>query len=476
VPPDTAESALVEALHRILPADAVRTDDDAVAYFAADALGPQRGFVDDIPAMPPLVVVEPSTIEELASVLRAANAAGIPITPYGAGTGLMGGARSLRRGIVLSSARLNRIREIDAESGWIWAEAGCVLSDVDRALQPHNLALGHDPWTFSVATVGGAISTNGLGFLGGKYGSMGQQVLAVEAVLADGTIVRTRPPRPHSTGIDLNHLVIAGEGTLAVIAAAALRAFPRPEAFALRGYRFDTFAAGFDAILAMQGIGLAPAVLDFGDHPDHAGDAHDATATLYLGFAGFDEEVQAQLQRAAKICADAPTVNEPEVDEFWTTRHEIADRFARSRSRGERRSRPGGDNACFDYIHLALPASRVVSYRDQALAIARNHNVRVIETGLWVSSALFSITMMCAAATREESIERMSATVDACIRAAHAIGGSMEYCHGAGIRLASFMQEEHGAGLDVMRKIKRALDPHNILNPGKLALDEPESP
>ena len=479
MPSKTADSAFIDTVRRILPSDAVRTDDATLTDFAVDALGPQRGFLDDTPPVPPLAVVEPATTEELAAVLRAANDARISVTPYGAGTGLMGGARSLRRGIVISSARLNRVREIDADAGWVWAEAGAILADVDAALQPHNLTLGHDPWTFSVATVGGAISTNGLGFLGGKYGSMGEHLLAVEAVLADGTIVRTRPPRPHSSGIDLNHLAIAGEGTFAVIAAAALRAFPRPEAFELRGHRFDAFATGFDAVLTMQRIGLIPAVLDYGDRPEWApesADAAGAPATLYLGFAGFAEEVQAQLQRAEKICAHARAVDQSEVDEFWTTRHDIADRFARSRSRGERRPGPAADDtASFDYIHLALPASRVIGYRERALALAREHGVRVLETGLWVSPALFSITLTCVASTRAESIERISAAVDACIRAAHAVGGSMEYCHGAGIRLASFMREEHGAGLDVMQRIKHALDPNNILNPGKLPVDLSDS-
>ena len=208
---------------------------------------------------------------------------------------------------------------------------------------------------------------------------------------------------------------------------------------------------------------------------------HDCWAHQYQDIIdwveGRTEEAHAQLQRADKNCAhaNASTVEDADVKEFWSTRHDIADRFARSRSRGERRTGPAaGENASFDYIHLALPASRVVAYREQALAIAREHGVRVLETGLWVSPALFSMTMTCAASSRAQSTARMSATVDACIHAAHAVGGSMEYCHGAGIRLAAFMREEHGDGLQAMQRIKQALDPNNILNPGKLALDADE--
>ncbi len=463
--PASTSPAIIERMRELLGEDAVRTDAESKEYFASDALGGGRGWHDETAAQP-IAIVAPATTEELSAALRICHDERLPVTPYGAGSGLMGGARSLRPGVVLSTERLNRVREIDPASGYVWAEAGCVLADVDAAVRPHGLMIGHDPWTFAVATVGGAISTNGLGFLGGKYGSMGAQALAVEAVLADGTVFRTRPVQPHSTGIDLNHLVIAGEGQYAMIAAAALRAFPRPEAFDLRGHRFESFESGFDALLAMRAIGVSPAVLDYGDHPD----SDDAAATLYLGFAGFREEVDARIHRSSQIClgGGARTIEQREVDVFWASRHDIADRFAERRARRERGVSPAGDDASFDYVHVALPPSRVLQYRAKAIIAAREHGVRVLETGLWTSPSLFSMTMMCAAGSREESVRRIESVVEQCVRLAHETHGSMEYCHGAGIRLGRFMRDEHGTGLDVMRRIKAALDPAGILNPGKL--------
>jgi glycolate oxidase len=111
----------------------------------------------------------------------------------------------------------------------------------------------------------------------------------------------------------------------------------------------------------------------------------------------------------------------------------------------------------------------VLAYRAQAVALAAEHLVDVVETGLWVHAGLFSMVLVTSGETAKS---RMSQVVDACLRHAIGVGGSIEYCHGVGVRLAHLMREEHGVGLDVMRAIKRALDPKGILNPGKLALDD----
>jgi FAD/FMN-containing dehydrogenase len=425
---------IVDTLRSRLPQDTLSLDEPP----STDALGPSRG--SDAPdAVAPLAVVLPSTTEQVVTVVQAANDNATPIVPYGGGTGLMGGARSIQRGIVLDLKRMNRIREITPE--WVCVEAGAVLANVKGALAPHGRMLGHDPWTVGIATVGGAISTNGLGFLGGKYGSMGQQVLALEVVLADGTVLRTKPMRPHSTGVDLNNLFIAAEGTLGIITAAALRTYPLPESEVRIGFRFETFEAGFEALLEMQRIGLLPAVLDYGERtpPSKGGWWEAQQPTLYLGFLGVREEV----------------------DEFWSERHVPAESFAQHRAS----SWPGAGR-CFDYLHVALPMTEVLSFRAEATVIARQHGVDVVETGLWVHPGLFSMILVTSG---DDATQRVSETVDACLRLVIQHGGSIEYCHGVGIRLEHLMREEHGTGLDIMRVLKLALDPKGILNPEKLA-------
>jgi FAD/FMN-containing dehydrogenase len=462
-----SKSAAIDKLRELLDADAVTTDDAALASAAWDALGTQRGFAAGAPPLP-LAVVYPRTRDDLVALMRWANDTNTAVVPYGGGSGLMGGARSDRASVVVDMTRMARVREIDVVSRVAWVEAGAALKDVDDALRPHGLMIGHDPWTYAIATVGGAISTNGLGFLAGKYGSMGDQVLGIEVVMPDGSIVATPAVATRSTGIDLSRLFVAGEGQFGVIAAAALRVFPIPESRRLVGFTFATFDQGFEMILAMHATGINPALLDYGERPSAPGEP----PTLYLGFDGLRQGVDAFLSRAAAICRehDGTRMNDASVEEFWTNRHTIAENFAANRAARRTAVASHDEGRCFDYMHVSLPPSRVLDYRRRALAIATERGVRVLEAGIWVSPGLFSLAMANVAPTHAEAVERMASAVDACLRAAHDAGGSIEYCHGVGVRLAHLMREEHGAGLDVMRAIKRALDPGAILNPGKLAL------
>jgi FAD/FMN-containing dehydrogenase len=467
--PVQAEELLAK-LARLLAPNPVVTDEGERERYAVDALGWQRGFADEAaPPVVPIAVVRPRSTDDVSALLRFAHEERVPVVPYGGGSGLMGGARVIEPAIVLDMREMRAVREIDVESQRVLVEAGATLAEVDGAVAPHGLVVRHDPWTFGVATVGGTISTNGLGFLGAKYGSMGAQVLGLEVVLAGGEVLRTPGVSPRSTGINLDRLFSAAEGTLGVITAAWLRVWPAPEAQRLSGWRFASFADGFGAIMAMQRAGFRPAVLDFGDAPDE-----DGEATLYLGFEGMREEADAVASRAARICGDAggTAVAQDEVDAWWARRHAPAENFARRRAAGITARPPAEGGTLFDYMHVSLPPSRVLAYRDDALRAAAEEGVRVVETGLWVAPGMFSMVFVADAVARGEGVARMSAAVDACARLAVAVGGSMEYCHGAGVRLAHLMREEHGdAGMEALRAVKRALDPHNVLNPGKLGLD-----
>jgi alkyldihydroxyacetonephosphate synthase len=143
--------------------------------------------------------------------------------PYGGGSGLMGGALSIRPCVVVDLSALNRIIEVDSESRSARVQAGLVLEALERRLNDEGYILGHDPWTVPVATVGGAISTNSVGYRAGVYGSMGDQVLGLEAVLPNGEILRTRAVEKSSAGIDLKALFIGGEGCFGIITEATIR-------------------------------------------------------------------------------------------------------------------------------------------------------------------------------------------------------------------------------------------------------------
>ena len=351
-------TGLIERLGALLGTEGIETAPDQLRYFAEDALRGRGGAAE---AATPLAVVRPASGVEAAPDPETGGDAGVAVVPYGAGTGLMGGARSQRPGIVLDTVRLKAI-DVQADDRVVWAGAGAILQDVDAALRLHGLCLGHDPWTFPVATVGGTLSTNSLGYKGGRYGGMADQAIALEVALADGTLIKTRAVRRHSAGPNLVRLFTGAEGTLGVITAAALQAHAIPEREELRAFNFETFEQGFAAIDAMARLGLRPSLLDYGEEhaspwPDFAS-REDDPPLLYLGFEGFAEEVEASLTRALAIIQAQGGVELPHevAQSFWDRRHVIAQRFARGLAA---RAQPG-----------AQPGRRVRLHPRRAAALA----------------------------------------------------------------------------------------------------------
>ena len=435
---------------------------------AWDGLRPARAALSGVPVRAtPIAVVRPASTAEVAGVLRVAGAAGAPVVPYGGGTGLMGGAASVQPGIVLDLGRMDRVCAINRADRTATVQAGAVIAGLNTALAPHGLVCGHDPWTVPIATVGGAISTHGLGYLGGRYGSIGDQVLGLEVVLADGTILRTRAAERSATGPQLRRLWIGAEGTLGVITEATLRVFPIPEARRLHALTFPSFADGFAGICALAAIGLRPALIDYGGPPDAS-----EPARLHLGFEGVAEEVEAAERRALSILRahGMRDLGARVAEAFWADRHVRPERL-RLRRTGERTEPEPGTpgSAVFDYLHLYLPQSRVLEFLDQATVVFGDAGASVSEWGLWNQPELVSLVVHARTDT-PAALVALRGAHDAVISLAQDLGGSMEYVHGVGLRLAHLLEREQGAGLDLLRRIKQLLDPNRTLNPGKLGL------
>lgn len=326
-------SSLVTDLQRLLAPERVSDSLDDLERFSGDALAGYRSFGKAGKVeIPPLVVASPKDTAEVSALASYASAHGIPIIPRGGGTGVMGGAVPVEGSIVLNLRSLDAIHQLDREGHRIIVGSGAVLEDVENALIPQGLLLGHDPWSRPIATVGGAISTNGMGYLAGKYGSMGQQVQGLEVVLGNGDVIQT-PSVPKIAGPDLDNLFIGAEGAMGIITKATLEAFPQPEERSLHGFRFTEFTPGFNAVQEMYAIGLRPAMVDFAEEYSRESITQppESETTLYLAFDGFKEEVAAQRDRARKICQACGGQELPveEAETFWEERHESAERYKR---------------------------------------------------------------------------------------------------------------------------------------------------
>ena len=465
---------LAGCLRQIVGAEHVLTDPGAIDRYSADALTPYRAYHADA-AFDRLadVIVRPADTEQVSRIVALAQARAVPVIPYGGGTGVMGGILPVRGGVILDVSRLNRLLSVDAASLTADAQAGMVLQDLYDALQPYGLMPGHDPYSVPIATVAGAISTNGVGYRAAAFGPMGDQVIALEVVLPDGRVIATRPVPKQSAGPDLNRLFIGSEGVFGVITRATIRVFRQPEANAYATIEFADFADGFAAVCEMAALGIRPTLLDLTE--DHEG------IQLHLLFEGYREGVDAALQRTVAVCSAAGgwDIGPDSTLEYWRHRHDSALNYRKTalgRPRAERWRRQWGRT--FDYLHMSLPADRVLEYRRRADELLAARKISVVEYCLWSRPEFFSMLVVPDGERRVNGRDgydadvraNLAAGVDEVLTLAQDMGGVMEYCHGVGVKLNHLLGRELGANRDALRDIKRALDPAGIMNPGKLAL------
>ncbi len=457
---------LQKQLEDTLPFDRLIVRKEIPPKYRFDALRPYRPY----PKLRrhgylPTFLVRPETTEEVSKIVRVARRAHCPIVPYGGGTGLMGAAVAVRGGIMIDLSMMNEIEVISTEDQLVRAQAGVIQEDIFTQLDRHELLFAHDPWTRPVATLGGAISTNSLGYIGAKYGSIGAQLLGVEAILPDGRILKTRPAQFSSTGFDLKHMFLGTEGTFGVVTSAVVRAFPKPESFALASYSFPSFEQGFHAIWTMRAKGVGPSMIDYGEEPT----GHRSEAQLNLAFHGLRNEVDAHLAKASEIAHqfEGQALGGEVAREFWDNRHDIALMYTRRVSNNIAEEEP---RTKYDYIHLSLPPSKILAFRNEILTLSKQAGVKVLEVGLWHGPELLSLVLSSRADNPGMSTRKLWRTSNMIIRRAQDLGGCMEFCHGVGLKLSHLMRREHGLGLEIMRRLKHTVDPLGIMNPGKASL------
>lgn len=488
----------LDELVRLIGPDNVKFSEEELEWAGWDASGTYRLGSMVALAVRPVAVTFPANTSEVAAIVAWANRHRIPLVPRGAGTGVMGGAIPQRPAVVVDLSRLRHI-SIEADSMLVVAGAGATLSEVNAALRPHGLMLGHDPWSVQLATVGGALCTNGVGYLAGRWGSMADQVAAVEAVLADGTIVRTPLYKP-TVGPDLRAMFAGSQGVLGIVTTVWLQAVPYPESQHFRSYRFRGFEAGYRAIMRLWRTGLRFDLLDFGDGTPAWFDVEPGmedddgrTAVLHLGAFGPGIEAEARLTVAHKIMLleGGRDLGPEPATRFWEQRYEIAQQYAlAAHNRRDAGMRRILGKTGHDYLNLALPPARLLEYRRQALdRVAEEPDIRALETGIWCRPELFSLLVR--EIHNDEPVDqltgidrdipgrhpqRMEALIHDLLRLALKHGGTLEFIHGAGLKLLPLLPQEAPNVQKVLESIKLALDPNDIMNPGKLRLPGAMSP
>jgi len=459
----------------------VLVDMDFLTMFSRDALRPHRGFADMTRLeQRPIAVVQPTSTDEVDRLVSLARQYRTALVPYGGGSGLMGGALSVRPGIVVDMKRMDRTLAIDRQDMTVRVQSGLRLRPLGEQLAAQGLLLGHDPWSISIATVGGAINTHGLGYLGGRYGSIGSQVLGLEVVLGAGEVLRTPALRKRSTGPDFTHIFIGAEGTLGIVTEATLQVFPQPQQRSLLGFSFPDFAAGFQVLVEIQQRGIRPTSMDMAadswhvDLQERRGFPPPQPPCLRLVFDGLAGEVEACCAEVLRLASrfGGVSIDQEELQDYWENRHAIADRWARDPELREGRwlETPHGKSQ-FDFLHMTIPVSRLLDFRSRALACLQESGVFLCEEGVWIWPECYALVFYCPQTSENNAAVTMRRTTETIYQLAHHFGGSMEYVHGVGVRLGHLMTRELGSSMNVLRSLKSLFDPDKIMNPGKLGLN-----
>jgi len=426
------------------------------------------------PALP-LAVVEPSSAAEVARVLEICRAAGAPVVTYGGGSGVCGAIRSEAGDVVLSTAGLAGLVELDDRNLTATFGAGTNGLAAEQAAQAQGLTIGHWPQSIELATVGGLVATRSAGQLSTAYGNVEDLLLDLEVVLPDGRILRTRRTPRASAGPDLRQLFLGSEGTLGVITEVTFSLRPLPEASRGQAFHFPDLAAGVDGVRRVLRDGFRPAVVRLYDAKESgrnfADDCPEGRCFLLLLHEGPAELVAAQLDGVAKRCAAAGA--------------DAADPAPVARWLEHRNRVPGFDvfldqGIVLDTIEIAATWDRLVPIHRDAVA-ALEAVPGMLSASAHTSHAYRSGTnLYFTFLARPESAEHMEATYHACwaavLDATGRHGGGIAHHHGIGrVRSGRLVEEVGPAGLDVLRALKRALDPDDLLNPGAL-LPAPGTP
>lgn len=437
----------------------VVTDPDQVVAYCTD----EHSYVT--PGRPVGVVVA-RTRDDVVATMRWATANRVPVIPRGAGTGIVGGTAATDGCVILSLAKMTAIRELSAEDELAVVEPGVINADLDRAAREHGLMYAPDPSSYETCTVGGNIATNAGGLRCVKYGVTRESVLGLEAVLADGSVLRTgRRTLKGVVGYDLTGLLVGSEGTLAVVTEAVLRLRPAPKQPPVTvAAEFPTVRQAAEAVWAIVRRGVGPSLLELMDRSTLValdrwrGIGLDAQTGAMLLCQADGPDAQIAAAAMAECCerAGAAVVavseDEAEAAQLLTARRMA---FVAIEQLG----------ACL-IEDVCVPRSKLPEMFDAVARIASAYDLTVPTLAHAGDGNLHPVFVFDRALP--EIPAPIWAAAEEVFRAALELGGTLTGEHGVGTLKRHWLEAELGtASMAVHAAIKNALDPLGILNPGK---------
>lgn len=411
-------------------------------------------------------MVFPASRSEVEAILRWANDERVPVTPYGSGTSVEGHVIPVHGGISLDLSRMNAILEVRPGDLLARVQAGVTRLQLEERLREAGLFFPVDPG--ADASIGGMVATNASGTNAVRYGTMRDNTLGLEVVLADGTVIRTGGAAPKSSaGYDLTRLFVGSEGTLGVVTEVLLRVRALPEFVVAGRAVFPDIDTAVRAATRLIQTGTAVARVELLDELTvRAVNAYEGTEyaegpTLFLEFSGAEPTVRHELEHAETLASREGCVafeaasDEAERVRLWNARHNAA--------LAVMASAPGKKLMSTD---VCVPVSALPDAIRHAREVVESAGVAGAILGHVGDGNYHTIFMVDPADTAEVArAETINAEI---VRYALALDGTCTGEHGIGLGKLGYLREERGAAVDVMRAIKRTLDPHGILNPGKV--------
>jgi len=429
-----------------------------------------------VPARPG-VIARPAGTSEVAAVLRCCNEAGIPVTAAGGRSGVCGGAVPVFGGVSLDCCGLEGVQEAHRATSLVDVRAGTFGDDLEQELRSvHGITIGHWPQSVALATIGGSIACRGAGQYSTRYGKIEDMVAGLEVVLADGTVVHTgqlagRGAGPRSAmGPDLTSVFVGSEGTLGVITSARLRAHPVATEERRAAWAFPSFAEGLEVLRRTLQRGATPAVLRLYDATEskRSFDGLDTNVLIALD-EGDGFIVEATMAVLSQECRSAEPLDAGLVEHWFSHRNDVSVLESVIRA-----------GIVVDTIEIAAPWDALAAIYEAALtalqATAGIIAASAHQSHAYLDGACLYFTFAGLGpdpgddAWAEAFYRHCWQTV---LDATLVNGGSISHHHGIGLVRGPYLPAALGAGFEVLKKLKTALDPRGILNPGKLGLPSP---
>jgi len=458
--PDQTEFMM--SLGKVIPADRLLTKPAQLTPYESDALTAYR--------VRPLAVVIAESQQDVIETVRLCDRYKVPFVARGSGTSLSGGSLPVEGGIVIALNRLNRVVSIDAQQRIAVVETGIINMDISKAVSPYGLYFAPDPASNAICTIGGNLAYNSGGAHCLKYGMTSNHILAIKAILPDGEVVKIGNESVESVGPDVVGLFVGSEGLFGIALEITVRLLPKPESFRTLLAAYSSLEAAGDAVSLVVASGLLPGALEIMDyliiqateaavHPNYP---QDATSLVIVEMDGERTQVDAEFERTVEV------IKESAPDEIRIAQND-ADRLLIWKGRKSAFSAVGRLSPDYLVQDGVVPRSRLGEALKEIDRLSAKHNLRVANVFHAGDGNLHPLILYNGRekGAYDRGEELNGEILEMCIQ----FGGSITGEHGIGVEKRAYLPKMFSEqDIATMRRIRLAIDPHELSNPGKMFL------